>query len=97
MKLLVSRGMKIVKGVLLVANQDQNTSIPKEFDDKMRAFANLLIDRILEDQRNNQLNFVVKEATIIKGKPKLKVIIPMSLTYTVKRKLQFSRIQWKQI
>lgn len=63
--------------------------VQKSLDDKMRTFANLIIDRILDDYKNDRLNYVIKRNTIIIGNKKyvLKVIIPITLIVTVKEKL----------
>lgn len=61
----------------------------KSVEDKIRAFANLIIDRILDDYKNDRLNYVIKRNTIIIGNNKyvLKVIVPITLIVTVKEKL----------
>ena len=40
------------------------TELPKEVEATMRAFANLIIDKVLEDQRNGKLKFQDRSAKI---------------------------------
>ena len=65
----------------------------KTLDNKLRTFANLIIDRILDDYKNDRLNYVIKSSNIVIDgvKRRLQFIVPINLTVTVKRKLVFSK------
>ncbi len=46
-----------------IQNQEQKT-YQNKLDDKMRIFANLLIDRFLEDMKNNRLQCILRQINI---------------------------------
>ena len=56
-----------------VKEEDDITPFPPEIESKMRALANRLVDIILEDRRQERLNFQLKNNTIFIGRKKYKV------------------------
>ncbi len=56
-----------------IEEENDNVAIPPEIEDKMRAFANRLVDIMLEDIRKNRLNFVIKNNTILIGQKRYNI------------------------
>lgn len=56
-----------------IKDEDDTPPFPPEMESKMRALANRLVDIILEDRRQQRLNFQLKNNTILIGRTRYKV------------------------